>query len=104
MIVNPVEVAHHARQEFCNKARRQPVGSRQFLPERILHIDGNRSSGRSRRYLRTNLTVKVRWTGYSEQWDTWEPYQELKHTQAFKEYCEKHKLQYLLDSSQRQNT
>ena len=82
-IVNPIEVAHHARQEF--------------LPERILQIDGNRSSSRTRRYLRTNLTVKVRWTGYSEQWDTWEPYQELKHTRAFREYCDKHNLQYLLD-------
>ena len=81
-IVNPVQVAHHAQQEF--------------LPERILQIDGDRSP-RTRRYLRTNLTVKVRWTGYSEQWDTWEPYQELKHTQAFKTYCSQHRLGYLLD-------
>ena len=82
-IVNPVQVAHHAQQEF--------------LPERILQIDGDRSP-RTRRYLRTNLTVKVRWTGYSEQWDTWEPYQELKHTQAFKTYCEQQRLNYLLDT------
>ena len=40
-IVNPVQVANHAQQEF--------------LPERILHIDGDRSV-RTRRYLRTNLT------------------------------------------------
>ena len=82
-IVNPVQVAHHAQQEF--------------LPERILQIDGDRSA-RSRRYLRTGLTVKVRWTGYSEQWDTWEPYQELKYTAAFKAYCEKNRLNYLLDT------
>ena len=66
-IVNPVEVASHAQQEF--------------LPGKILQIDGNCSTGRHRRYLRTNLPVKVRWTGYSEQRDTWESYQELKHAQ-----------------------
>ena len=69
----------------------------EFLPERILQIDGDRSA-RTRRYLRTNLTLKVRWTGYSEQWDTWEPYAELKHTTAFKTYCEQHRLTYLLDT------
>ena len=82
-IVNSVQVANHAQQEF--------------LPELILQIDGDRSA-RTRRYLRTNLTVKLRWTGYSEQWDTWEPYQELKHTKAFKTYCEQHRFTYLIDT------
>ena len=83
-IINPENVARHAQQEF--------------LPESILQIDGNRNP-RNRRYYRTNLIVLVHWAGYSSQYDSWEPYKELKHTDAFKTFCNDNHLQYLLDST-----
>ena len=81
-IINPENVARQAQQEF--------------LPDSILQIDGNRNP-RNRRYLRTNLIVLVHWAGYSSQFDSWEPYKELKHTDAFKTFCNNNHLQYLLD-------
>ena len=80
-IVDPAIVARQANQEF--------------LPASILKIDGERNK-RTRRYYKTNLTVLVHWAGYSSQHDSWEPYKELKHTDAFKTFCNKNNLQYLL--------
>jgi len=80
-LVNPERIAHHANQEF--------------LPAEILQIDGNRNV-RTNRYYRTNLTVLVRWAGYSSNWDSWEPFLELRHTAAFRTFCERNTLTYLL--------
>ena len=80
-IINPENVARHAQQEF--------------LPASILKIDGERNS-RTRRYYRTNLIVLVHWAGYSSRYDSWKPYKELKHTDAFKTFCNHNNLQYLL--------
>ena len=81
-IINPESVALHAQQEF--------------LPAPILKIDGERNS-RTRRYYRTNLIVLVHWAGYSSRYDSWEPYKELKPTDAFKTFCNHNNLRYLLD-------
>ena len=81
-IVDPTKVALQAQQEF--------------LPERILAIDGKKDTRRTKRYLKTDLIVHVQWQGYSKDWNSWEPYLELKHTAAFKTYCQKHNLAYLL--------
>ena len=82
-IVNPERIALHANQEF--------------LPAKILRIDGNRNI-RNNRYYRINLTVLVRWAGYSKDWDSWEPYLELRHTAAFRTFCERNDLAYLIEN------
>ena len=82
-IIDPKTVALHARSEF--------------IPEKILDIFGSRSK-KTRKYLRTDLQVKVRWAGYSDTWDTWEPYPSLKTSDVFNQYCQDKNLEYLLDT------
>ena len=81
-IIDPKTVALHAHNEF--------------FPEKILDIAGDRNK-KTRKYLRTNLQVKVRWAGYSSTWDTWEPYTSLKATDVFQQYCRCNRLDYLVD-------
>jgi len=81
-IIDPKTVALHARNEF--------------FPEKILDIAGDRNK-KTRKFLRTNLQVKVRWAGYSSTWDTWEPYTSLKTTDVFQQYCRCNRLDYLVD-------
>ena len=82
-IIDPKTVALHAHSEF--------------IPEKILDIFGSRSK-KTRKYLRTDLQVKVRWAGYSDTWDTWEPYPSLKTSDVFNQYCQDKNLEYLLDT------
>ena len=79
-IVDPHEVAMHASQEF--------------YPEKILEVYGERN--KSRRFLRTNLMIKIRWLGYSQKHDSWEPYSEIKNTALWRKYCQNKGLQYLI--------
>ena len=79
-IINPTKVALQAQQEF--------------LPAKIIAIRGNRN--KKQKYLRTGLEVHVKWAGYPSEWDSWEPYLELRGTAAFKAYCSLHDLKYLL--------
>ena len=83
-IIDPTKVALQAQQEF--------------LPAAIIGIKGKKNA--NRRYYRTGLEVHVHWAGYTHDWDSWEPYSELKHTVAFKAYCSLHGLKYLLDKEQ----
>ena len=80
-IVDPNKIALQASQEF--------------IVEDILSLDGTRN--KNKRYNRINLRVKVRWQGYGESEDTWEPYSELKGNLKFLKYCQKHGLLYLID-------
>ena len=81
-IIDPTKVALHAQQEF--------------LPAAIIGMKGDKNT-KNRRYKRTGLEVHVHWAGYTHDWDSWEPYSELKHTVAFKAYCSLHGLKYLLN-------
>ena len=79
-IVDPHEVALHASQEF--------------YPEKILKIYGKRN--KSKRYLRTDLMIEIKWLGYSDKYNTWEPYSEIKLTSLWRKYCQTKGLQYLI--------
>jgi transposase InsO family protein len=79
--VNPVEVARNAGEEF-------EIDS-------IVTIRGNHGRN-ARRFLRTDLEVRVRWLGYSDRHDTWEPFQEMKLSEKFQQYCWDNDLKYLL--------
>ena len=80
-IVDPNKIALQASQEF--------------IVEDILSLDGTRNN--NKRYNRINLRVRVRWQGYGESEDTWEPYSEFKGNLKFLKYCQKHGLLYLID-------
>ncbi len=78
--INPVEVARNAGDEF--------------EVESIVQIRGKRNQ--QRKFLRTDLEVKVHWLGYSDRHDTWEPYSEMKLNETFQQYCWDNDLRYLL--------
>ena len=78
-IVDPKEVARAA--------------AREFVIESINDIRGEKSN---RKYKRSTLETRVRWSGYSAEEDTWEPYAAVKTSRAFKRYCDDNELQYLL--------
>ena len=80
-IVDPKTIALHAAQEF--------------IVEDIISLEGTKNN--KKRYNRTNLRVKVRWQGYNESEDSWEPYTELKGNVKFLKYCQRHGLLYLID-------
>ena len=78
--INPVEVARNAGEEF-------EIDS-------IVAVRGKRN--RHSRLLRTDLEIKVHWLGYSDRYDTWEPYSEMKLNETFQQYCWDNDLRYLL--------
>jgi transposase InsO family protein len=78
--INPVEVAKNAGEEF-------EIDS-------IVEIRGKRNA--QRRYKRTDLEVRVHWLGYSDRYDTWEPYSEMKLSEKFQQYCWDNNYKYLL--------
>ena len=78
-IVDPKEVAQRA--------------AREFTIEEIRDLRGNK---RNRKFLRSNLELKVHWAGYVDENDTWEPYANVKLSRAFKKNCDANQLEYLL--------
>ena len=79
--MDPKTIALHAAQEF--------------IVEDIISLEGTKNN--KKRYNRTNLRVKVRWQGYNESEDSWEPYTELKGNVKFLKYCQRNGLLYLID-------
>ena len=45
----------------------------------------------------------VKWEGYDETYNSWEPYSEIKSTEAFKQYCLNNNLQYLIPKQYKTN-
>jgi hypothetical protein len=78
--VNPVDIARHANGEF--------------VIDKIIDIRGNRNKWK--RYLRTDLELLVRWSGYDESNDSWEPYKEIRKTEKFIDFCNQNELKYLI--------
>ena len=81
--VNPIDIARHANGEF--------------VIDKVLDIRGDRNH--RDRYLRTNLELLIRWSGYDESYDSWEPYKEIRKTNQFMEYCNHNRLKYLIPTN-----
>ena len=79
-LVNPKDVAQRA--------------SREYNIDSITNIRGTKS--KNRKWYRTDLELKVRWVGYGEEGDTWEPYKRVKLSRAFKDFCVEQEVEYLL--------
>ena len=73
----------------------------EFIVESVLNIQGNRN--KNRHFLRTDLELLVKWEGYEESYNSWEPYSEIKGTEAFKQYCLNNNLQYLIPKQYKAN-
>jgi hypothetical protein len=78
--ISPVEVARNAGEEF--------------EIDNIVNIRGKRNA--QGRYKKTDLEIKVHWLGYNDRYDTWEPFQEMKLSEKFQQYCWDNNLRYLL--------
>ena len=62
----------------------------QFEIERIVAHRGSRKK-------RSEMEFKVKWAGYPEdKYDTWEPFQNVRITQAFLDYCNNHRLKSII--------
>ena len=75
---------------------RQAAG--EFFVEHVLEIRGSKNP-KNRRFYRTDLELLIKWTGYDESYNTWEPYKELRFNAQFHEFCQEHRYQYLIPSN-----
>ena len=79
----PKEVALHSSEEF-------------FI-EQILEHTGDKSR-------RGTLSFKVRWTGYSPDDDTWEPYENLRDSEQLHNYLRANKMVSLIPAKFKKNS
>ena len=61
----------------------------EFLIDHIVTHNGDPKN-------KTQMMFKVRWLGYNEEDDTWEPWIHLRDTLQLKEYLDSHQLSSLL--------
>lgn len=73
--VNPTDIAMQDNQEF--------------LIDHIMEHRGDRHD-------KTNMEFKVRWAGYDESEDSWEPWKELRNTSQLHEYLRTHNMKSLI--------
>ena len=73
--VNPVEVAQQNEQEF-------------MVRDIIAH--------RGDHHRRSSMEFLLRWTGYDESSNSWEPYKALMHVDKLHEYLREHKMRSLI--------
>lgn len=76
-IITPEEVAKNIATEFEVEAVIKLRGDHQTT----------KGQQKKRKYKKTNLECLVQWAGYDESYDSWEPYSEIKRTEAFKTFC-----------------
>ena len=72
---SPLTVAQHNEQEF--------------VVESIISHRGNHNK-------RSTMEFKVRWAGFGESCDTWEPYKALLHVDKLHDYLRTHAMKTLI--------
>jgi hypothetical protein len=73
--VNPLDVAQQNEQEF-------------LVDEIIAHRDDH--------HRRSTMEFLVRWTGYEESSNSWEPYKALMHVDKLHDYLREHRMRSLI--------
>ena len=68
----------------------------EYVVEKVLKINGIINPRTKKFYKNNSLECLIRWAGYDESEDSWEPYKELRYNDQFIEYCRQHNLQYLI--------
>jgi len=89
--------------EYTDPAVVQRHLEQEFLVEEILRHRGQRQKGANKKYARAGFEVLVQWTGYSEDYNSWEPFETMKDTAKFHEYLVKNNLKYLLTAEAKRN-
>ena len=79
---NPLTVAQHNEQEF--------------IVESILGHHGDRNR-------RSTLTFRVRWSGFDDSSDSWEPYKALMHVDKLHDYLRANKMKTLIPKEHTEN-
>jgi hypothetical protein len=82
-VTDPLQVAMQDQQEF--------------LIDKIVEHRGDRKK-------RTEMEFKVRWFGYDESEDTWEPWKHLRNTSQLHDYLKIHKMKSLISASTKDDT
>ena len=72
----PLEVAHHNEQEF------------------VVEANGHRGD----RHTRSTMEFRVRWAGFGETCDSWEPYKALFHVDKLHNYLRANAMKSLIPS------
>jgi hypothetical protein len=72
----------------------------EYLVEAVLQHKGSRRP--NNQFYKANFLVKIRWAGQGIESDSWEPYENIKNTEKFHEYCVENKLNYLLTKEAQQ--
>jgi len=75
---------------------RQAAG--EFIVDTIIEIRGTKNS-KNRRYNRTGLELLVKWSGYDESYNSWEPYKELRLNSQFHQFCITEGYKYLIPTN-----
>ena len=51
---------------------------------------------KNRKYLKKTFEVRVRWKGYDEKHDSWEPFALIRDNEIFHQYAIRHNMIYML--------
>ena len=87
---------HNLRPFNYDAERTDPVAvaqqnAQEFVIEQVLSHRGNRAK-------RSTMQFLVRWSGFGEESDSWEPYKTLMHTEPLHRYLRAHKMKSFIPS------
>ena len=88
---------HNLRHFNYDAERTDPVAvaqqnAQEFVIEQVLDHRGNRAK-------RSTMQFLIRWSGFGEESDSWEPYKTLLHTEPLHRYLRAHKMKSFIPSA-----
>ena len=97
-VLNDISISHihpfNYDKEAINPAQVQAHVSDEFFVEKILKHRGK--FDKNRKYLKKTFEVRVRWKGYDEKHDSWEPFTLIRDNEIFHQYAIRHNMIYML--------
>ena len=88
---------HNLRPFNYDAERTDPVAvaqqnEQEFVIEQVLDHRGNKAK-------RSTLQFLIRWSGFGEESDSWEPFKSLLHAEPFHRYLRAHKMKSLIPAA-----